>query len=64
MGKDEGYASLIDEDGQMKTKLIGDVDFNEVEKNALAISPVPGGVGPMTIACLLRNTTIAFKNSI
>ena len=35
----------------------------EAKKNAAAITPVPGGVGPMTIACLLRNTTIAFKNS-
>ena len=35
----------------------------EAEKKASAITPVPGGVGPMTIACLLRNTTIAFKNS-
>tara|TARA_B100000575_G_scaffold167607_1_gene134069 strand:+ start:1224 stop:2111 length:888 start_codon:yes stop_codon:yes gene_type:complete len=47
-----------------KTKLVGDVDFLEAEKKASAITPVPGGVGPMTIACLLRNTTIAFKNSI
>ena len=54
----------IDEGGQKKTKLVGDVDFDEAEKNAMAISPVPGGVGPMTIACLLRNTNIAFKNSI
>ena len=44
-----------------KTKLVGDVNFNEAEKNASAITPVPGGVGPMTIACLLRNTLIAFK---
>ena len=50
--------------GERKNKLVGDVDFKEAEKNALAITPVPGGVGPMTIACLLRNTTIAFKNSI
>ena len=49
--------------GEIKSKLVGDVDFIEVEKNASAITPVPGGVGPMTIACLLRNTTIAFKNS-
>ena len=35
----------------------------EAEKKASAITPVPGGVGPMTIACLLRNTTIAYKNS-
>jgi len=46
-----------------KSKLVGDVLFNEVENIVSAITPVPGGVGPMTIACLLRNTTIAFKNS-
>ena len=49
--------------GEKKTKLVGDVNFYEAEKKSFAISPVPGGVGPMTIACLLRNTTIAFKNS-
>ena len=48
--------------GVNKNKLVGDVDFKGAEKNASAITPVPGGVGPMTIACLLRNTTIAFKN--
>ncbi|MDC6447998.1 bifunctional methylenetetrahydrofolate dehydrogenase/methenyltetrahydrofolate cyclohydrolase FolD [Alphaproteobacteria bacterium] len=48
--------------GEIKNKLVGDVDFEEASKRALAITPVPGGVGPMTIACLLRNTTIAFKN--
>ena len=52
----------IEKDGEKKTKLVGDVDYIEAEKNASAITPVPGGVGPMTIACLLRNTTIAFKN--
>ena len=52
----------IELDGQIKNKLVGDVDFNEASKHASAITPVPGGVGPMTIACLLRNTTIAFKN--
>ena len=51
-------------DGKIKQKLVGDVMFDEAEKIASAISPVPGGVGPMTIACLLRNTTIAFKNSL
>ena len=45
-----------------KSKLVGDVMFSDVEHRVKAISPVPGGVGPMTIACLLRNTTIAFKN--
>ncbi len=49
-------------DGEQKNKLVGDVDYSEAEKNASFITPVPGGVGPMTIACLLRNTTIAFKN--
>jgi len=42
-----------------KTRLVGDVDFDEVVKVAGAITPVPGGVGPMTIACLLENTLIA-----
>ncbi len=54
----------LDINGEIKNKLVGDVDFNEVSKVSSAITPVPGGVGPMTIACLLRNTTIAFKNSI
>ncbi len=52
----------VEKDGEIKNKLVGDVDFNEISKKASAITPVPGGVGPMTIACLLRNTTIAFKN--
>ena len=41
--------------------LVGDVDFDEVSKVARAITPVPGGVGPMTIACLLNNTVECFK---
>ena len=45
-----------------KSKLVGDVSFNEVKNIVGSITPVPGGVGPMTIACLLRNTVIAFKN--
>ena len=49
--------------GEIKTKLVGDVCFDEVIQKASDITPVPGGVGPMTIACLLRNTMIAFKNS-
>ena len=43
--------------------IVGDVDFNEVSKVARAITPVPGGVGPMTIACLLRNTVECFKRA-
>ena len=47
-----------------KKIIVGDVDFEEVKNHASAITPVPGGVGPMTIACLLRNTSIAFKNKL
>jgi methylenetetrahydrofolate dehydrogenase (NADP+) / methenyltetrahydrofolate cyclohydrolase len=47
------------EKGEGKTRLVGDVDFGEAVKVAGAITPVPGGVGPMTIACLLRNTVVA-----
>jgi methylenetetrahydrofolate dehydrogenase (NADP+)/methenyltetrahydrofolate cyclohydrolase len=43
--------------------LVGDVDFEEVSKVAKAITPVPGGVGPMTIACLLNNTVECFKRA-
>ena len=39
-----------------KTKLVGDVNFNQALDKASLITPVPGGVGPMTIACLLLNT--------
>ncbi len=41
--------------------LCGDVSFNEVSKKASLITPVPGGVGPMTVACLLKNTVKAYK---
>ena len=41
--------------------IVGDVDFDQVSKVAKAITPVPGGVGPMTIACLLSNTVECFK---
>jgi methylenetetrahydrofolate dehydrogenase (NADP+) / methenyltetrahydrofolate cyclohydrolase len=45
-----------------KTRLVGDVAFAEATAIAGAITPVPGGVGPMTVACLLRNTMIAARN--
>lgn len=45
-------------------KLVGDVDFTSVSKQASLITPVPGGVGPMTIAMLMENTLQAFKNSL
>ena len=43
--------------------IVGDVDFDEVAKIAKAVTPVPGGVGPMTIACLLSNTVECFKRA-
>ena len=43
--------------------IVGDVNFDEVSKVAKALTPVPGGVGPMTIACLLKNTIDCFKRS-
>ena len=52
----------LENNSEKKTKLVGDVFFEDAVIKASAITPVPGGVGPMTIACLLRNTTIAFKN--
>ena len=51
---DVGIQRLADANG--KTRLVGDVDFAEVAAVAGAITPVPGGVGPMTVACLLKNT--------
>jgi len=42
-------------------KIVGDVDFDQVKDKVKAITPVPGGVGPMTIACLLKNTLECFK---
>jgi methylenetetrahydrofolate dehydrogenase (NADP+)/methenyltetrahydrofolate cyclohydrolase len=54
---DVGINRVTGADG--KSKLVGDVAFAEAQGIAAAITPVPGGVGPMTIACLLRNTLIA-----
>lgn len=47
------------EKGKGKTRLVGDVNFKEAIEVAAAVTPSPGGVGPMTIACLLRNTVLA-----
>ena len=46
----------VDNPNTGKNKLVGDVDYDGVSEVASAITPVPGGVGPMTIACLLKNT--------
>ena len=56
---DVGINRVDHPDNPGKTKLVGDVDFDEVLTVASAITPVPGGVGPMTIACLLKNTVDA-----
>jgi len=56
---DVGINRVVDENG--KGRLVGDVNFAEASKVAGAITPVPGGVGPMTIACLLKNTLEAFE---
>jgi methylenetetrahydrofolate dehydrogenase (NADP+)/methenyltetrahydrofolate cyclohydrolase len=49
----------VEQPGETRARLLGDVAFEEARYVASAITPVPGGVGPMTIACLLRNTVIA-----
>lgn len=54
---DVGINRVSGPDGQ--SKLVGDVDFASAKEVAAAITPVPGGVGPMTIACLIRNTLIS-----
>jgi methylenetetrahydrofolate dehydrogenase (NADP+)/methenyltetrahydrofolate cyclohydrolase len=58
---DVGMNRVPDPGNPGKNKFVGDVKFDEVEKVASAITPVPGGVGPMTITMLLKNTVKAFK---
>ena len=57
---DVGITRIYDEKTG-KHKLVGDVDYEEVKKIAGHITPVPGGVGPMTVAMLMRNTFVAAK---
>jgi methylenetetrahydrofolate dehydrogenase (NADP+)/methenyltetrahydrofolate cyclohydrolase len=57
---DVGINRIETDDGGKR--LVGDVAFDEALEKAGAITPVPGGVGPMTVACLLRNTLIAARN--
>ena len=55
---------ITKEDGSEGSKIVGDVDFASASEKASKITPVPGGVGPMTIACLLRNTvTSAYRHA-
>ncbi|MBM3580091.1 MAG: bifunctional methylenetetrahydrofolate dehydrogenase/methenyltetrahydrofolate cyclohydrolase, partial [Alphaproteobacteria bacterium] len=59
---DVGINRIFTSEG--KSKLVGDVDFNSVKQVASAITPVPGGVGPMTIAYLLQNTLTCCLNQL
>ena len=56
---DVGITRLLDENAPKGYRIVGDVDFENVSKKASYITPVPGGVGPMTIAMLLKNTLLA-----
>ncbi len=58
---DVGINHLVDKQGN--SYLTGDVDYESVHKKTKAITPVPGGVGPMTVACLLENTVIAAERA-
>ena len=58
---DVGITRVARPDG--KQRLIGDVDFEAARQVARAITPVPGGIGPMTVACLLHNTLQAARRS-
>ena len=58
---DVGITRLKDDSNSKGYRIVGDVAFNEVKEKASYITPVPGGVGPMTIAMLLRTTLLAYK---
>ena len=59
---DVGITRIRSDKTKSGWKLLGDVSYNEVKDKCSFITPVPGGVGPMTIAMLLRNTLIASKS--
>jgi 5,10-methylene-tetrahydrofolate dehydrogenase/methenyl tetrahydrofolate cyclohydrolase len=61
---DVGVNAVDDPTREKGYRLVGDVAFDEVKEVASAITPVPGGVGPMTIAMLLRNTLSSAKRSL
>ena len=60
---DVGITRLADSSKKSGFRLVGDVAFEEVSKKSEFITPVPGGVGPMTIAMLLKNTLLACKRN-
>jgi 5,10-methylene-tetrahydrofolate dehydrogenase/methenyl tetrahydrofolate cyclohydrolase len=61
---DVGINRIDDPSHPKGSRLVGDVDFDEVSEVASAITPVPGGVGPMTIAMLLKNTVTAARRTL
>ncbi|MEX0686097.1 MAG: bifunctional 5,10-methylenetetrahydrofolate dehydrogenase/5,10-methenyltetrahydrofolate cyclohydrolase [Balneolales bacterium] len=61
---DVGINRIADSNSEKGYKLVGDCDFNSVAEKADLITPVPGGVGPMTVAMLMKNTLLAAKKSI
>lgn len=61
---DVGINSIEDPTKKSGKRLVGDVDFDEVASVASLITPVPRGVGPMTVAMLLENTMISFRSRI
>ena len=61
---DVGMNRIADPSTKSGTRLVGDVDFEDVRRVASLITPVPRGVGPMTIAMLLRNTVTAAQRSV
>ena len=60
---DVGINRIEDSNKKSGFRLVGDVDFEQVAPKTKFITPVPGGVGPMTVAMLMKNTVQAFKRS-
>ena len=60
---DVGTNHIPDPGSKKGTRLVGDVDFENVKEKASAITPVPGGVGPMTICMLMSNTVVAAERA-
>ena len=60
----DGTQAISEKTGKPRTRLVGDCDFDAVKEVASAITPVPGGVGPMTIAMLMKNTLRAAQQSV
>lgn len=59
---DDNGEAVLDDSGNVEQRLVGDIVFEEVEPKASWISPVPGGVGPMTIASVLENTVALYRH--